>query len=233
MAQANHWALVYGGAGQLGSELVNHFKSAGWSTWCVDFRNNDHATHNFQLGGNLQVDMKNLLGEIQHTKFNIIVCVAGGFAMESVGGDNFLANVEKMINYNIHSSAAAAHIAAKSLKEGGLLVLTGAAAVAQYGPTAGFAAYGLSKAAVHQFITTLASDKNDLPKDSRVVGLAPVCLDTATNRKDMPNANFDDWTPLPVVSAKLLDWAKGTDLPASGKVIKVVTKSKVTTWETL
>ena len=37
-----------------------------------------------------------------------------------------------------------------------------------------------------------------------MVGIAPIILDTATNRRDMPTANFDDWTPLPVLAGVLL-----------------------------
>jgi len=49
-----------------------------------------------------------------------------------------------MFEFNVQSSVAAAHIAANSLKEGGLLVLTGADAA--IGPTPLMIAYGITKA---------------------------------------------------------------------------------------
>jgi hypothetical protein len=44
----------------------------------------------------------------------------------------------------------------------------------------------------------------------------------------MPSANFDDWTPLPVVAGMIADWAEGRQRPATGKMLKIITKSKVT-----
>lgn len=44
----------------------------------------------------------------------------------------------------------------------------------------------------------------------------------------MPGANFDDWTPLPVVAGLLLGWAEGKDRPKSGTLISIATKNKET-----
>lgn len=63
------------------------------------------------------------------------------------------------------------------------------------------------------------------------LGILPICLDTQTNRQGMPNANFDDWTPLNTVAEQLLKWAKKEDLPNSGALIKITTKNKETTFE--
>ena len=43
----------------------------------------------------------------------------------------------------------------------------------------------------------------------------------------MPDAKFDDWTPLPEVANLLLKWAQG-NRPASGALVKLVTKDGVT-----
>jgi len=156
-----------------------------------------------------------------------------------------------MFEFNVQSSVAAAHIAANSLKEGGLLVLTGADAA--IGPTPLMIAYGITKArpplfapllhnlamltlahthtqkaATHHLIASLVPASSGLPKESTVVGILPICLDTPTNRKSMPGANFDDWTPLPVVASLLLDWAEGKERPKSGTLISIATKNKET-----
>ena len=62
-------------------------------------------------------------------------------------------------------------------------------------------------------------------------GILPICLDTETNRKGMPGANFDDWTPLETVSELLLKWAKNEERPENGALIKITTKSKETKFE--
>lgn len=49
----------------------------------------------------------------------------------------------------------------------------------------------------------------------------------------MPNAKFEDWTPLPVVAELLLNWSKGKDRPQSGSLIKISTKKGETKFETV
>lgn len=58
----------------------------------------------------------------------------------------------------------------------------------------------MAKAAVHQLTKSLAAEKSGLPKDSLVVAIMPVTLDTPMNRKWMPNADFSTWTPLEFVA---------------------------------
>lgn len=55
---------------------------------------------------------------------------------------------------NIRSALGASHVASKLLKENGLLVLTGASAALNATP--GMIAYGITKAATHHLIKSLA-----------------------------------------------------------------------------
>lgn len=48
------------------------------------------------------------------------------------------------------------------------------------------------------------------------------------NRRSMPQANFDDWTPLPVVAGLISGWAEGRERPPSGTLVSIATKSKET-----
>lgn len=50
--------------------------------------------------------------------------------------------------------------------------------------------YGLAKAAVHHFIKSLANDSSGLPENSTVLAILPITLDTPSNRKWMPKADF-------------------------------------------
>jgi len=222
--------LVYGGAGQLGSTVVSHFKQAGYVTYSVDFRPNDDAHHNFVLSpdsctkDNASRVVKSL--KDLNASLDAVICVAGGWLGGSVKDDSIFDGVDKMFEFNVQSSVASAHIAARALKEGGLLVLTGADAA--LGPTPGMIAYGITKAATHHLIASLVPPSSGLPKDAAVLGILPICLDTPTNRKSMPGANFDDWTPLPVVANLLLGWASGRDRPKSGTLVSITTKNKET-----
>jgi dihydropteridine reductase len=88
-------------------------------------------------------------------------------------------------------------------------VLVGAAAATS--PTPGMIAYGLAKASVHHLVKSAADKDSGLPVGSKVVGLLPyvsffislcrIMLDTPMNRKWMPDADTDTWTPLPEIAA--------------------------------
>lgn len=88
----------------------------------------------------------------------------------------FVKNTDQMIKQSVWSSVIASKVAAKYLKENGLLTLTGAKAALD--PTPGMIGYGLAKAAVHQLTKSLAASKSGLPNGSTVLAILPVTLDT-------------------------------------------------------
>lgn len=53
-------------------------------------------------------------------------------------------------------------------------------------------------------------------------------LDTPMNRRDMPDANFDDWTPLEHVGQLLVEWATATTRPKNGAMVQLKTQAKKT-----
>jgi len=221
---SNRNVLVYGGSGQLGREVVNTFRTRGWTTFAADYRANETATHSITLTGDPPADARAVLAAAaaQRASFEAVICVAGGWCPGNIASDDVFTQLEKMHRMNVQSAVAASHIASKTLKEGGLLVLTGAASA--LAPCGGQIAYGIAKAGTHLLITSLAADSGGLPKGASVVGLLPVMLDTQTNRQDMPGANTDSWTPLPVVANALGDWAEGKARPKNGHLLKFVTE---------
>jgi dihydropteridine reductase len=58
----------------------------------------------------------------------------------------------------------------------------------------------MAKAAVHQLSKSLAAADGGLPKESSVLTILPVTLDTPMNRKWMPKADHSTWTPLEFVA---------------------------------
>ena len=86
--------------------------------------------------------------------------------METINDPVVFSHVEKMISFNVRSAIAASFIASHTLKPGGLLVLTGANG-AYNSPTPIMIAYGISKAATHQLVSSLAQPGSGLPKDCK------------------------------------------------------------------
>jgi dihydropteridine reductase len=100
--------------------------------------------------------------------------------------------------------------------------------------------YGVSKAACHHLVSTLAHPDSGLPKNGTyiayyhdfnlvfkvtVTAIMPVTLDTPANRAAMPNADFTNWTPLETVAQLLLDWANGKNAPKNGALINIEIRS--------
>lgn len=132
-----------------------------------------------------------------------------------------------MIRQSVWSSLIAAKLASKFLKEEGLLTLTGAKAALD--PTPGMIGYGMSKAAVHHLVSSLSAEKGGLPKNSSVLAVLPITLDTPMNRKFMANADFSTWTPLSFVADLFYKWSTEVSTrPKSGSLVQLVTEKSQT-----
>ena len=126
-----------------------------------------------------------------------------------------------MYSSSVVTSMVASSLASRFLRPGGLLILPGAAACAKGTPWA--ITYGSMKAAVHHMVSSLGMSGNGLPDGAVAVGIAPVMLDTPANRKAMPDADRNNWTPLDAVADKVYEWCAGSETPEKGKVYKIVT----------
>lgn len=130
-------------------------------------------------------------------KLDAIICVAGGWAGGNAQQD-LAKNADLMWKQSVWSSCISAALAAKYLKEGGVLTLTGAKPALEGTP--GMIGYGMAKAAVHQLTKSLSGNDSGLPKNALVACILPITLDTPMNRKCMPDADFSTWTPLSFVA---------------------------------
>jgi len=216
--------LVYGGSGALGSEVLRRFKSHGWDTVSVDFHASKVASDSVLISGSCSDDADKINEHLRSSNkpLDVVVCVAGGWVGGGIKEADVFKQVDKMWSYNVQSALAASHVASRQLVPGGLLVLTGANAA--LGPTPSMIAYGVTKAATHHLIKSLAVDGSGLPSGSSVVGVLPITLDTPSNRAAMPDADVSTWTPLDVVSAALFEWASSNQKrPSSGSLVTVKT----------
>ena len=90
-----------------------------------------------------------LLGE---EKLDAVICVAGGWAGGSPASKDFVKNSEAMWRSSVWPASISASLAASHLKEGGLVVLPGAAPAVSGTPT--MAGYGMAKV---EMMTSLSS----------------------------------------------------------------------------
>jgi len=206
----NRSVLVYGGAGGLGSGIVDTFSDAGWDTVSADFRANTSAKLTVALtpGQNWGENARLVCGVLQENKLEpkVIVNAAGGWAGGSIDAED-VSVIDKMIEQNLMSALTCGYIASKCLSEDGLLVLTGAAAIAEGGCSSGMVGYSVAKAGVHNLIASLA-EPEALGKNRKVVGLLPNVIDTPANRHAMPDADFNTWTNPHIFAKAILHWAE-------------------------
>ena len=219
--------LVYGGKGALGAIIVSYFKSKNWWVLSADLFVNEEAdanvvitTTNSWTQQGEEVGSK-LAEQLQDNKLDAVLCVAGGWAGGNASSKDLVKNCDLMWKQSVWTSVISSQLASLYLKENGVLVLTGAKAALE--GTAGMIGYGLAKASVHQLIGSLAQSDSGLPSGATVLGILPVTLDTPMNRKNMPSADFSQWSPLETVASKLYEWTDKRSRPKNGSLLQVIT----------
>lgn len=220
--------LIYGGKGALGAACVSHFKENNFWVSSVDFNDNEQADAGIIVSRNAswteqEEDVLKKVGTaLGDNKLDAVICVAGGWA----GGNaktGLAKNADTMWRQSVWASTISATIAANHLKREGLLALTGAKLALEGTPD--MIGYGLAKAGVHQLTRSLAAKNSGLPEDSVVISILPITLDTPTNRKIMPNADFSSWTPLKELAGYFHLWTKQEERPKNGSLLQVVTEN--------
>jgi len=219
--------VVYGGRGALGAAIVTTFKESGWWVANVDMKTSEVADENILVEGDSWGQQEeNVCGSVSAAlngeKLDAVICMAGGWAGGSPASKDFIKNSDLMWRSSVWPASISASLAAQHLRDGGMVVLPGAAPAV--GGTPGMAGYGMAKAAVHQLTQSLAVKGSGMPDNSLAVAILPITLDTPMNRKWMAKADKSTWTPLEFVSSLLLKWASGESRPESGSLIKLVTK---------
>lgn len=204
--------LVIGGDGALGRAVVNSFQRQGLGVLSVDFTSNHSASSNRLLSSrqSWRANTQDLLEHVksQNLKFDSIVNVAGRWLGDNASTESIMASFDVMIDVNLKTALSAAHLASVSLKEGGLLVLTGALPVYK-GGTGYMLSYGTSKAAVHHMVKSLAEPSSSgLPKNARTICILPSTIDTPSNRVAMPTADFSGWTRPEIIADCLVHWSR-------------------------
>lgn len=151
-----------------------------------------------------------------------LVNVAGAFRWETVA-DGSVDTWQTLFDVNVKTAlnASKAALDALSAQEHGRIVNIGALAALKAG--AGMGAYAASKAALIRLTEALSEELKD--RGITVNALLPSIIDTAPNRRDMPDADFTRWVKpeeLGAVIAFLLSrdaqCITGAAIPVAGRV---------------
>lgn len=207
--------LVVGGAGQLGRSIIKTFKmnTPKWNVMNIDFKDNKEADMNYIIRDNLKKEEIERIHQnkfLESDKLDCLINVAGGWLGGGIDSEDVIDGLNLMMQMNLNSSVLSANLAKKYMNKNSLLVLTGANAV-KSGMNPGMLAYHLSKQSVHH-LTDLLVESNEL-SDIKIITILPNIIDTETNRKAMPDANYDNWTKPEIIAELIKKWADLKNYP--------------------
>jgi NAD(P)-dependent dehydrogenase (short-subunit alcohol dehydrogenase family) len=223
--------VVTGGTGALGSAVVGALLKAG--AHCIVPYRDERDASRFAHRGDKNVSLiavKDLADEADVAKLYdgvtplwASIHIAGGYLWGPVA-DTDKAALLRQLNINVVSSFLCCRAAIKAMGgQGGRIVNVAARQALEWRLGASQAAYGASKAAVAAMTVALAEE---VAKDGILVNaVAPSIMDTPTNRKDMPKADFDKWPKVEEVAQTILFLASPDNRVTRGAIAPVYGKS--------
>jgi NAD(P)-dependent dehydrogenase (short-subunit alcohol dehydrogenase family) len=225
--------VVTGGGGALGAAVIDALLRSG--AHCHVPLRSARAMEQSPLAANPRVSLgmvENLADEAAVARYydgleNLwaSIHIAGGYAGAPIARSDKSALL-KQLDSNLISAyvcSRAAAIAMRRGKQGGRLVNVASRQALEPRLGAGSVAYTISKAGVAAMTAALGAE---LAGEGILVNaVAPSILDTAANRKDMPNADFSAWPKVEEVAATILFLASPENVVTRGAVVPVYGKA--------
>jgi NAD(P)-dependent dehydrogenase (short-subunit alcohol dehydrogenase family) len=137
----------------------------------------------------------------KYGRLDALVNTVGGYAGGVKLWETETKVFDQMLALNLRSGYALSRAAARAMLKQGRGAIVNVAAKAALDHAAGAAAYAASKAAAVAMLDSLAADLKG--SGVRVNSILPSIIDTETNRKAMPNADFAKW-PKPEDIARVI-----------------------------
>lgn len=217
---------VTGGHGVLGRAVVEAALAQGCKVAVIDHASGHPVPEGvLELGG---VDLTDAAAAktaidgvvARFGRLDALLNIAGGFVWQTA--DDADPAWERMFRLNLTTALNASRAALPHLKASseGRIVNVGANAAIR--SAAGMGAYAASKAGVHRLTESLAEELKDT--SVTVNAVLPSILDTAQNRKDMPDADPAKWVQPSDLAAVMLFLASPASRAVTGALIPVTGK---------
>jgi NAD(P)-dependent dehydrogenase (short-subunit alcohol dehydrogenase family) len=232
MDYAGKHVVVTGGTGVLGAAVVDGLLKAGASC-TIPYRHEAEAQR-FAHRDNAKVTLVaagDLADEAVVAKLYAgaplwaSIHIAGGFAPGKLA-DTDRAALMAQLDGNLVSCFLCCRAAVNAMlaaHTGGRIVNVAARPALEPRSGAGMTAYTIAKSGVATLTMALAEE---VAKDGILVNaVAPSTMDTASNRKTMPKADFDKWPKVEEVAATILFLASPDNRVTRGAVVPVYGKS--------
>lgn len=194
-------AIITGASGNMGQAVVKKFLDEGYSVVStlapsdpagIDIRGKNFETAIVDLMDEKAVQQFVDLIVEKHKTIDVAVLTVGGFAMGKISGTK-TADMARQYKLNFETAYNVARpVFIRMMEQGtGRIFLIGSKPGLDMKNSKGMVAYGLSKSLIFR----LAELMNEEAKDTGVVTsvVVPSTIDTAQNRKSMPDADFKKW----------------------------------------
>ncbi len=203
--------LIFGAYGALGREATASLIKKAYSGFYLFDK---HIQNDFFTGNNIknieigdltsESEVKNAfdnIGPSTNKKFFLFSTIGGFWGGKDIS-ETPLNEWDKMFDINLKTNYLIAKYFCSIVKQsaGGSICFTAASSALK--PQAKRAAYDASKSALISFVKTLALEGADFNLSANA--LAPYIIDTASNRKWMPDSDFGSWVK-PEEIGKLVD----------------------------
>lgn len=217
--------IVTGGFGVLGQAVSEAFAARGDKVARIDFAASAAKT----IDGTLDIGGIDLSDSAQATRCvagvvaelgtpTVLVNIAGGFAWETVA-DGDIGTWSRMFALNAQTCLNMTKAALPDLMRATSAGIINVGAMGALTAAAGMGSYAASKSAVHRLTETLAAELVD--RDISVNAILPTIIDTPTNRRDMPDADFDSWVRPEAIADVILFLASPARRAINGALIPV------------
>lgn len=150
--------LCIGGSGALGSQVLKTLSP--YTLTNIDYKPSPPPITTLLLQSSLSASQNNheIIKQFNTKQkgalYDAIIVTAGGWVGGSIKDEDYHKKCQQMLEVNLMPSLLAAHLATKVLRDGGLVVFTGAAAVFKE-PQPEMIAYSISKTGVHSLALNL------------------------------------------------------------------------------
>jgi NAD(P)-dependent dehydrogenase (short-subunit alcohol dehydrogenase family) len=218
--------LVTGASGGLGTNVARAFLDAGATVIGTSrkIQQSKFDSPNFvAIRGEISSgEGAKALVETIATRFgriDVLAHTVGGFAGGQSVESTDDATFQRMMDLNLNATFYLLRAALPLLRKTGSGRIIAIGSKAAVDPGANVGAYSASKAAMVSLIRTVAAENVQAGITANVI--LPGTMDTPTNRKDMPNADFSKWVQ-PASVASLMVWLAGeAGKDVTGAVIPV------------
>jgi len=202
--QTPHQVLITGAEGVLGSIVAQRFLRAGCevtgTTRNLPITNEDWGCKVKWLTVDL-ADASSVRAVFGKARFDAVVHCAGGFRYTEV--DSILdEDLDFLLDSNVRSAFYLVRELLPAMKQKGFGRWVFVSSKVTLAPSsAGMGPYAAAKAGINALVSSLAEEVK--AHDINVNAVLPTIIDTPTNRKDMPQADFSKWVS-PVDLAEIM-----------------------------